>query len=398
MEKIHIAIVGRRNTGKSSLINRILGQNKAVVSDVAGTTTDPVKKSYEIPGIAPVVFIDTAGIDDEGELGSLRIEKTLEALHQADAAILVICNNQFGEEEKRLIKEFRKYEQPFIIVHNKSDETTPNYQLQSYVENTYHTRPIPFSALEGKADSLMDSIITLIGKPKEHSLLGDLIKPGQFVMLVTPIDSEAPTGRMILPQVQMLRDILDNRCISIVLQPEEIPAFFQKTTLVPDLVVTDSQAFSKVAPLIPADIPLTSFSIVFAHYKGNFAKYLEGTKHIDLLKDGDRILMLESCSHHVSCEDIGRVKIPNLLRKHTGKQLEFDFIAGLDKIQRPFSDYQLIIQCGGCMVTSRQLRNRLKPAIEAGIPVSNYGMTLAWIQGIFQRTTNPFRQSRKDTV
>lgn len=211
-------------------------------------------------------------------------------------------------------------------------------------------------------------------------------------MLVTPIDSEAPTGRMILPQVQMLRDILDHRCMSIVLQPEEIPAFFKRTDLRPDIVVTDSQAFGKVAPLIPPGMPLTSFSIVFAHYKGNFTKYSEGTPEIANLKDGDRILMLESCSHHTSCEDIGRVKIPALLQKHTGKRLEFDFVAGLDRISRPFTDYALIIQCGGCMVTARQLHNRLQPAIEAGIPVSNYGMALAWVQGIFERTTEVFKK------
>lgn len=211
-------------------------------------------------------------------------------------------------------------------------------------------------------------------------------------MLVTPIDSEAPAGRIILPQVQMIRDVLDNKCISIVLQPEEITDFLERTQITPSLVITDSQVFGKVAQLIPSSIPLTSFSIVLAHHKGNFRHYLSGTAQIDRLHDGDRILMLESCSHHVSCEDIGRVKIPTLLRKHTGKQLEFDFIAGLDQIKRPVTDYALVIQCGGCMITARQLRNRLLPVINAGIPVSNYGMTIAWIQGIFQRTTSPFRK------
>lgn len=390
MDKFHIAIVGRRNTGKSSLINCILGQTKAVVSDIAGTTTDPVKKSYEIPGVASVVFTDTAGVDDEGELGKLRIGKTHEALRQSDAAILVITDNRFGSYEEELIRDFRALGQPFLIVHNKSDKSLPTKELRERISKEYHTELLAFSTLDADNSALMDAIIRLIGKPEQKSLLGDLIRAGQVIMLVTPIDSEAPTGRMILPQVQMLRDILDNRCISIVLQPEEIPAFFARTTLQPDLVVTDSQAFGKVAPIIPPHIPLTSFSIVLAHHKGNFEKYLEGTRSIPRLNDGDRILMLESCSHHVSCEDIGRVKIPALLRKHTGKQLEFDFIAGLDQIKRPFTDYALIIQCGGCMVTARQLRNRLLPAIEAGIPVSNYGMTLAWLQGIFNRATAPF--------
>lgn len=392
MDKIHIIITGRRNTGKSSLINCILNQEKAVVSAIPGTTTDPVKKSYEIPNVASVVFIDTPGIDDEGTLGELRIEKTREALLQADAAILVIYNNQFGEYEEQLIQKFKALGQSFIILHNKSDQEAPMPELQQRIRQLYQKELLTFSTTNPDRELLMQSIIQLIGTPEKRSLLGSIIRPGQLIMLVTPIDSEAPTGRMILPQVQMLRDILDNRCMSIVLQPEEIPVFFERSPLRPDLVVTDSQAFGKVAPLIPADIPLTSFSIAFAHFKGNFPKYLEGTHQIANLQNGDRILMLESCSHHVSCEDIGRHKIPAMLQKRTGKSLEFDFVAGLDRINRPFSDYALIIQCGGCMVTARQLRNRLQAAIEAGIPVSNYGMTLAWLQGIFPRATAPLKE------
>ena len=390
MDKVHIVITGRRNTGKSSLINCIIGQEKAVVSDIAGTTTDPVKKSYEIPGVASVVFIDTAGIDDEGTLGQLRIGKTIDAIHQADAAILVISHNRFGEEEEKLMAEFQKSGQPFLVLHNQSDLEPLAESLRHEIKTRWHADILPFSTLQPERETLMKAIAQLVGKPKQRSLLGDIIRPGQLILLVTPIDSEAPTGRLILPQVKMLRDILDNHCMSIVLQPEEIPTFFARTPIRPDLVVTDSQVFGIVARQIPPEIPLTSFSIVFARHKGNFAHYVEGTPHISRLQDGDRILMLESCSHHVSCEDIGRIKIPSLLRKHTGKQLEFDFIAGLDRIPRPFTDYALIIQCGGCMVTARQLRNRLQPAIDAGIPVSNYGMALAWMQGIFQRATAPF--------
>lgn len=390
MDKVHIVIAGRRNTGKSSLINCIIGQEKAVVSDIAGTTTDPVKKSYEIPGVASVVFIDTAGIDDEGTLGQLRIGKTLDAIRQADAAILVISHNRFGEEEEKLMAEFQKSGQPFLILHNQSDLEPLAESLMHEIKTRWHADILPFSTLQPEREALMKAIAQLVGKPEQRSLLGDIIRPGQLILLVTPIDSEAPTGRLILPQVKMLRDILDNHCMSIVLQPEEIPTFFARTPIRPDLVVTDSQVFGIVVRQIPPEIPLTSFSIVFARHKGNFARYVEGTPHISRLQDGDRILMLESCSHHVSCEDIGRIKIPSLLRKHTGKQLEFDFIAGLDRIPRPFTDYALIIQCGGCMVTARQLRNRLQPAIDAGIPVSNYGMALAWMQGIFQRATAPF--------
>lgn len=390
MDKAHIALVGRINTGKSSLINCILQQEQAIVSDVAGTTTDPVRKSYEIPGTASVVFIDTPGIDDTGELGKQRVEKTFEALRQADAAILVISGNRFGAPEAQLLEEFKKWELPFFVLHNKSDQSLPTPELEEKIRTICHSSLLAFSTVQGDRRPLLDAVIRLLGKREHRSLLGGLIHPGQFVMLVTPIDSEAPTGRMILPQVQMLRDILDNRCTAVVLQPEEIPAFFVSTPLRPHLVVTDSQAFGQVAPLIPDDIPLTSFSIVFAHQKGNFENYLKGTPHIGRLQDGDRILMLESCSHHVSCEDIGRHKIPALLKKHTGKHLEFDFVSALSPIRRPFTDYALILQCGGCMVTSRQLCNRLKPAVDAGVPVSNYGMALAWLQGIFPRATAPF--------
>lgn len=392
MDKINIVIIGRRNAGKSSLTNSLLGQEKAIVSDIAGTTTDPVKKSYEIPGFASVIFTDTAGIDDEGALGQQRIEKSLQAIRLSDAAILTFTGNDFGTEEEKLTEELKQYEIPFLIVHNKSDLSPLASGLRQELEHRYKMQVIDFSAHHSDPQILIDALKTIVRPPEHRSLIGPLVRRGDIVMLVTPIDSEAPAGRIILPQVQMIRDVLDNQCISIVLQPEEITDFLERTQITPSLVITDSQVFGKVAQLIPCSIPLTSFSIVLAHHKGNFGHYLSGTAQIDRLRDGDRILMLESCSHHVSCEDIGRVKIPTLLRKHTGKQLEFDFIAGLDQIKRPVTDYALVIQCGGCMITARQLRNRLLPVINAGIPVSNYGMTIAWIQGIFQRTTSPFRK------
>ncbi len=394
MEKMHLVITGRRNTGKSSLINFILQQNKAVVSPIAGTTTDPVKKSYEIPGTASLILIDTAGIDDEGSLGKLRIEKTFEAIGQADAALLVISNNCFGVFEEELIQQFKSLRLPYLILHNKSDLSPLTPDLKKQLEEKYSKQIIETSTFGDKNTCLIKAISSLIQPAASSSLLDQFIRPGQVILLVTPIDSEAPTGRMILPQVQMLRAILDHHSIGIVVQPEEVGTFFANSTLQPDLVITDSQVFGKVASLVPESIPLTSFSIVLAHHKGNFEKYLAGTPKIEKLNEGDRILLLESCSHHVSCEDIGRVKLPALLRKYTGKQLEFDFIAGLDKIERPLTDYALIIQCGGCMITSRQLRNRLQPAIEAGIPVSNYGMTLAYLTGIFERTTAPFNYPR----
>lgn len=396
MDKINIVITGRRNTGKSSLINSLIGQEKAIVSDVAGTTTDPVKKSYEIPDFASVVFTDTAGIDDKGELGRQRVEKSLQALRLSDFALLTFSGNDFGAEEEKLAEELKKHGIPFLIVHNKSDLSPLTPALRQKLENRYKTQVVDFSAHRSDPQTLIAVLKKTVKLPEKRSLTGSLVRAGDIVMLVTPIDSEAPAGRMILPQVQTMRDVLDHKGVCIVLQPDEITGFLERTQITPSLVITDSQIFGQVARLIPDSIPLTSFSIVFAHHKGDFEHYLSGTAHIAHLRDGDRILMLESCSHHVTCEDIGRVKIPALLRKHTGKQLEFDFIAGLDQIKRPVTDYALVIQCGGCMITSGQLRSRLRPVTDAGIPVSNYGMAIAWVQGIFPRVTSPFRSQETE--
>lgn len=390
MSKLNIVITGRRNTGKSSLINTILGQDKAIVSGIAGTTTDPVKKSYEMPGFATIIFTDTAGIDDEGELGQQRVSKTYDCIRQADAALLVLSENRFGSYEEELIRQFNTYKIPFLILHNKSDENPATLPLRNRIEKEYQATVLDFSTQANDNTLLLEAIRKMADKPESTSMIGSLLHPGDIVMLVTPVDSEAPTGRMILPQVQMIRDVLNNLCVNIVLQPDEIPAFFEKTKIMPALVITDSQVFKKIAGIIPENVPLTSFSIVLAHHKGNFDQYVKGTGYIEKLQDNDRILILESCSHHVSCEDIGRVKIPALLRKYTNKNLEFDFVAGLDNLKRPVTDYALAIQCGGCMITAQQLRNRLQPLVDADIPVSNYGMTIAWLQGIFKRVTEPF--------
>lgn len=393
MEKKYIILLGRRNVGKSSLINTLTGQETAIVSDTAGTTTDPVKKAYEIPGFTTAVFIDTAGIDDQGELGEKRIGKTLEALTKADIALLLFCGNRFGREERHLISQLQKYQLPFILIHNKSDQIPLSRQLKQELEKEYQTRIIDFSILKNpQPGTIIQAIQTIVPTPQSGSLLKDLVHPNDIVVLVTPIDSEAPTGRLILPQVQTIRDLLDLHCISTVIQPEQLPELLHKASFTPQFIITDSQVFGQVAQLIPSHIPLTSFSILMARLKGDFQKFKEGTYHISRLKDGDTILMLESCSHHASCEDIGRVKIPALLQKQTGKKLHFDFVAGLSTIERPLTDYALIIQCGGCMVTPRQLRYRLQPAIDAGIPVSNYGMTIAYLQGIFERSIAPFNK------
>lgn len=395
--KPHIGIFGRRNNGKSSLINCLAGQEIAIVSDTAGTTTDPVKKSFEITGFAPVVLIDTAGIDDEGDLGNKRIDKTLNTIKIIDLAILVIAHNSFGKFEEKLIKEFESYDTPYFIIHNKSDIEPIKQELKEYLKNEYNSLPIEFSTIKNhKQPDAIEKIINQIKKLipentyKTPSLIGDLVSYGDIVLLITPIDIEAPAGRMILPQVQMIRDILDNDCVAIVLKEREVDTFLRKTGIKPKLAITDSQIFLKADASIPKDIPLTGFSVVLARLKGDFDNYLKGTPKISELKDGDRILLLESCSHHVSCDDIGRVKIPRWISKFTGKQLEYDVVSGLDNLQRNIQDYALVIQCGGCMITRKQIKNRLKPAIEAGIPVTNYGMAIAWVQGIYQRAVAPF--------
>lgn len=290
---------------------------------------------------------------------------------------------------------FRKYTIPFLLVHNKSDRTPLFPRLKEELEKEYRTAVIDFSALQqGQPENIIQAIKALMPSSQPKTLLEGLVSKNDTVLLVTPIDSEAPADRLILPQVQTLRALLDRHCIGITVQPEELSGLLQTSSVTPRLVITDSQIFGLVAQIVPPHIPLTSFSILMARLKGDFQKFMEGTTHIARLKDEDRILMLESCSHHVSCEDIGRVKIPALLQKQTGRQLNFDFVAGLGAIQRPITDYALIIQCGGCMITPQQLQNRLRPAIEAGIPVSNYGMALAWLQGIFQRATALFKQTQ----
>lgn len=391
--KPHIGIFGRRNNGKSSLINRLAGQEIAIVSDIAGTTTDPVKKSFEITGFGPVILIDTAGIDDVGELGEKRIAKTLDAIKQVDLAILVLTNNVFDTFERNLINEFKNFDTPFIVVHNKSDLQCIDEYLKSNIENEFDTKVLDFSNIEPKNyEQLIDLIKNTIPESAYTipTLLGDLLSYGDIVLLITPIDIEAPEGRLILPQVQAIRDILDNDAVAIILKEREIDAFLRKTGIKPKLAITDSQIFLKADASVPKDIPLTGFSVVLARLKGDFENYLKGTPRISELKDGDRVLMLESCTHHVSCDDIGRIKIPRWLSNYTGKNLEFDVVTGLDNLPRKITDYSLVVQCGGCMITRKQIINRLKPAIKAGIPVTNYGMTIAYVQGIYDRAIAPF--------
>ncbi|MBN2595985.1 MAG: [FeFe] hydrogenase H-cluster maturation GTPase HydF [Marinifilaceae bacterium] len=396
----HIGIFGRRNNGKSTLINFLAGQDIAIVSDVAGTTTDPVKKSFEITGFGPVILIDTAGIDDTGELGEKRITKTNQIIKIIDLAVLVITQNTFGDFELGLIDNFNKQNVPFITVHNKEDIELLNQQTTDLLKQYGSKDILHFSNCKANIEPIVKSIKITIPESAytTPSLLGDLISYGDIILLITPIDIEAPEGRLILPQVQAIRDILDNDAVCIVLKEREVDAFLRKTGIKPKLVVTDSQVFLKAGASIPSDIPLTSFSIMLAHFKGNFNAYLKGTPKISNLVDGDKIILLESCTHHSSCDDIGRVKIPRWISNFTGKKLEFVVIAGLDEIPGKITDYALLIQCGGCMITTKQLSNRLQPAIDAGIPVTNYGMAIAYVQGIYNRAVAPFAKTKNSSI
>ena len=391
--KPNLGIFGRRNTGKSSIINVLTGQEVAIVSSQPGTTTDPVKKSIEIPGIGPVIVIDTAGIDDTGEVGTKRVSKSRQVIKTIDMAILVLSDNRFGNFEEELLDEFYEYGVPCMFLHNKEDRIKLDTTLKQMISRRFNKSVFEFSALNrdklGELVELIRQTIPVTAYQKQ-SLLGDFLRYGDIVLLITPIDTEAPEGRLILPQVQAIRDILDNDCIAIVLKEREVDAFLHKTCIKPRLAVCDSSVILKADASLPKDIPLTGFSILLAHHKGEFDSYLKGTPAIAGLKDGNRILLLESCTHHVSCDDIGRVKIPRWLGSFTGKRLEFDVVAGLNKLGRPVTDYSLVIQCGGCMITRKQVINRLKPAIDKGVPVTNYGMAIAFMQGVYNRAIEPF--------
>lgn len=391
--KPHLGIFGRRNNGKSSLINCLANQDVAIVSTEPGTTTDPVKKSMEITGIGPVVLIDTAGTDDTGELGKKRVARTREIFRHIDLGILVLAENLFNKEEEAVIQQLNKWEVPYLVVHNKSDLQPAGNTLRKDLRETLKQEVIDFSTLHPhNREELIAQIRKTIPETAylSKSLVGDVISQGDLVLLITPIDEEAPEGRLILPQVQAIRDILDNDAIAVVVKEREVDSLLKRLSPKPALVITDSQVFKKADASIPEDIPLTSFSTVLARYKGDFESYLAGTPHLSKLENGDKILILESCTHQVSCDDIGRIKIPRWLSSFSGKELEYEVVAGLNKIPGEIKDYSMVIQCGGCMITRKQLINRLKPAVDAGIPVTNYGMAIAYMHGIYERAVAPF--------
>lgn len=402
--KPRIGIFGRRNYGKSSLINYLTGQSVAIVSDVAGATTDPVRKTMELHGVGPVVWIDTAGIDDSGQLGALRIDKTFAELQQVDLAIILLADNILGEPEERLVEACKKRSLNYLLFYALSDKVPPRDEFLANVENRLGKRPFVFNVntLEFR-ESLLLMIRDNLPESafRQPSLLGDVISEGDTVVMVTPIDSAAPEGRMILPQVQVLRDILDNNARAVVCQPAELADTLASLKTSPRLVVTDSQVFHTVRDVLDnfqfsilnpqSSIPyLTSFSVVLARAKGLFDYYVKGTPAIANLRDGDRVLMLESCTHNVTCEDIGRVKLPALLKKFTGKQLRCEAIGGMTPVPADIADYALVIQCGGCVLSRQQLASRLQPAIDACVPVSNYGLALAFLNGIFDRSMKIF--------
>ncbi len=390
--KPHIGIFGRRNHGKSSLINYLTGQITSIVADEPGTTTDPVKKSVEIFGVGPAIVVDTAGIDDSGTVGEMRIDKAFKIIPTIDVAILVIAENIFGHFEEELVKRFENYSVPFLVLHNKADLMALSPTLASELRQRYGVEVLDFSTTNPDyKEALIEILKTTIPKTAYAgvSLFKGIVKPKDVVLLVTPIDSEAPVGRMILPQVMAWRDILDNDCICMSVKESELEDFF-KLGVKPSLVVTDSQAFEVVSGIVPANVRLTGFSVVFARFRGDFEKYLEGTPAIGTLQDGDRVLILESCTHQVSCDDIGRFKIPRWLMEFTGKKLQFEVVAGFSELHSELNRYKLVIQCGGCVVTAKQLKGRLKPFVEAGIPVTNYGLAIAYVNGIFDRVTEPF--------
>ena len=379
--RLHIGFFGKTNVGKSSLINKISGQEVSIVSNIAGTTTDVVEKSMELLPIGPVTFLDTAGLDDKTELGEKRIEKTLKVLDRVDVAVIVADYNGIDSYDNELIKNLTKLKIPYFIVINKCD-----IQKKAFENSTIYTskddEQFVFNFKRVLINLLPDDFVN---PPK---IAGDLIPEKSTVILVTPIDKEAPKGRLILPQVQTIRDLLDSNCLVLTVKESELKQALDSLKEPPSLVITDSQAFKKVSEIVPENIPLTSFSILFARLKGDLGAFVEGAKAIENLKDGDKVLILESCTHHAIEDDIGRVKIPNLLRKKTGKDLIIENFAGHDFPD--ISKYKLIIHCGACMTNRREVLSRIIKANEKNIPITNYGIVISYCLGILPRAIKIF--------
>lgn len=383
-ERVHIGIFGKRNAGKSSIINAITGQNLAIVSEVKGTTTDPVLKAMELLPVGPVVMIDTPGLDDEGELGALRIQKAYQMLNKTDVAVLVVDGSiGMTKEDEQILERIKAKEIPYLVAVNKSDIGCKIDLQSEYV--------IAVSAKTGDNVQELKELIAKRAKREEtdKKIVGDLLAPMDLVVLVVPIDSAAPKGRLILPQQQTIRDILDADAVSIVVKDTELQETLEKLGSQIKMVITDSQAFGKVAKLVPKEIPLTSFSILFARYKGNLEMVVNGARKLDELQDGDTILISEGCTHHRQCDDIGTVKIPRWVRQNTGKQLEFDFTSG-GTFPDDLEKYSLIVHCGGCTLNEKEMKYRIRVAERQNIPITNYGVLMAYMQGILKRSLEPF--------
>lgn len=386
-DRVHIGIFGKRNAGKSSIINAITGQDLAIVSDIKGTTTDPVLKSMELLPLGPVVIIDTPGLDDSGELGTLRIQKAYQILNKTDIAVLVVdASAGITTEDEGILQRIKEKEIPYVVVFNKADLTTVSSK-----NLPADTKNISVSTVTGEHIYELKELIASLApdEDKNRRIVGDLIQPSDFIVLVVPIDSAAPKGRLILPQQQTLRDVLDSDAAAIVVKETDLKDTLAQMGKTPSLVITDSQAFEQVSADVPPEIPLTSFSILFARYKGNLETVVHGAKALDTLNDGDTILISEGCTHHRQCDDIGTVKLPRWVRQHTGKNLEFEFTSGTE-FPTDLSKYQLIIHCGGCMINEREMKYRLRCAKDQGIPITNYGIAIAHMKGILARSIEIF--------
>lgn len=396
-DRVHIALFGRRNAGKSSIINALTDQNISIVSDIKGTTTDPVYKAMELLPLGPVVIIDTPGLDDNSELGDLRIQKTYEVLNKTDVALLVCDDSGIGSFEEDIISLIAKKNIPYIIVLNKTDLKQFKSETIKEYERKYKVQTLSVSANTGIGiDDLKIQLAKILPEDEDRfKIVGDLLQPSDFVVLVVPIDKAAPKGRLILPQQQTIRDILEADAISIVVKEYELRETLQNLGKKPRMVITDSQVFAKVSADTPADIPLTSFSILFARYKGDLSELVKGAKAVESLKDGDTVLIAEGCSHHRQSDDIGTVKIPRWLRQHTGKQLNFEFSSGI-KYPTYLPKYSLIIHCGSCMLNRREMHYRIHMAQEHGVPIVNYGVLIAYLQGIIKRSLELFPLARME--
>lgn len=387
-DRIHIGIFGKRNAGKSSIINAITSQNLAVVSKVKGTTTDPVQKAMELLPLGPVMIIDTPGIDDEGELGKMRVEKSYQVLNKTDIALLVVDGNVgLTQCDKDLIEEIKKRKLPYLIILNKSDEVCNRYDFENSIWVSAETKENIWELKERISKLVPNENMTL-------KIIGDLLDPEDIVVLVVPIDSAAPKGRLILPQQQTIRDVLEAGAISVVTRDTELPQTLKALGKKPKIVVTDSQAFGKVKNDVPEDILLTSFSILFARYKGDLAEQIKAVKAIDNLKDGDYVLISEGCSHHRQCDDIGTVKIPRWLKEHSGKKINYEFSSGTE-FPRDLSKYKAVIHCGGCTLNEKEMKHRISVAKEQNVPITNYGIFIAYTQGILKRSLQAFPEIAK---